>query len=119
MTFVIGSCPLPRAIVSLSISRKIAPTKRVAISDRTAPGLICSTPSHQFADPAGGWREAPRSRPPEEVADRDPNQDRGHEGQPGKVVHHVPEIIRDRFVTGEQRPGLEHQKEEDGADECG
>src|SRR6202140_5297107 len=106
-------------MVSLSIIRKITPTKRVAISDRTAPGLICSTPSHQIADPARGRRKDPRSRSPEKEAERDPNQDRDHEGQAGNVAYHVAEVVRDRLVPGEERPGLEDEEEEDQADESG
>src|SRR6202035_3779952 len=100
------SRPWPSAMVSLSIIRKITPTKSVAISESTAPGLICSTPSHQIADPARGRRKEPKSRSPQKVAERDPNQDRDHEGQAGNVAHHVAEVVRDRLVPGEERPGL-------------
>src|ERR1700726_2602419 len=114
-----GSRPCPRAMVSLSIIRKIPPTKRVAISDRAARGLICSTPSHQIADPARGRRKDPRSRSPEKVAERDPNQDCDHEGQARNVAHHVAKVVRDRLVAGEERPGLEDEEEEDHADKGG
>jgi len=51
------------------------------------------------------------------MADRDPHQDGDREGPAGEVAHGFSEVVGDRLVAGEERPGFEEQEEEDRADE--
>src|SRR5205807_1416587 len=62
-----GACPLPSEIVSLSIRTKTMPAKMVASNERIAPGLICSTSTHQLAELARGRGEETGGRTPEKV----------------------------------------------------
>src|SRR6266550_7875537 len=114
-----GACPLPSEIVSLSIRMKTMPAKMVASSERIAPGLICSTATHQIAQLAGGRGEEAGGRAPEKVAEHDPNHDGDHQNQARNVVDGTAEVVGDRLATGKEGPGFEGQQQEDRADEGG
>src|ERR1700737_1119879 len=114
-----GACPFPNEIVSLSIRMKTTPTKIVASSERIAPGLMCSTATHQLAEVAGSGREEPGGRPPEEMPEHDPDEDGNDKRPTRKSVHGFTEVVGDRFVVGEQRPRLERQEQQDRAHQRG
>src|ERR1700736_3093969 len=114
-----GACPLPNEIVSLSIRMKTTPTKMVTSRERIAPGLMCSTTTHQLADRTRSRREQPGGRPPEEMAEHDPNKDGDHKREARDVVRAFAEVVGDRLVVGKEGPGFEDQEEEDCADNGG
>src|SRR2546421_5200312 len=93
------------------------PAKMVASSERIAPGLICSTATHQIAELARGRGEETSGRTPEEVAEHGANQDRDHQNQARNVVDGTAEVVGDRLATGKESPGFEGQQQEDRADE--
>src|ERR1700732_1374246 len=98
---------------------KTMPTKMVASRERIAPGLMCSTSTQQLADRARGGREKSSGRPPEKVAEHDPNQDGDHERETRNVMGGFAEVVGDRLVVGKEGPGFEREEEEDGADSRG
>jgi hypothetical protein len=52
------------------------------------------------------------------MAERDPHQDGDREGPAREAAHGFSEVVGDRLVAGEERPGFEDHEEEDRADEC-
>src|SRR5256885_14625448 len=96
---------------------KTMPAKMVASSERIAPGLICSTSTHQLAELARGRGEETGGRTPEKVAEHDPDHDRDHQNQARNVVDGTAEVVGDRLATGKESPGFEGQQQEDRADE--
>src|SRR5437879_10346369 len=112
-----GACPLPSEIVSLSIRTKTMPAKMVASNERIAPGLICSTSTHQLAELARGRGEETGGRTPEKVAEHDPDHDRDHQNQARNVVYSAAEVVGDRLAASEEGPGFEGKRQEDPADE--
>src|SRR5256886_16342686 len=101
-----GACPLPSEIVSLSIRTKTTPAKMVASNERIAPGLICSTATHQLAELARGRGEETGGRTPEKVAEHGPNHDRDHQNQAGNVVLGAAEAVGERLGAGKKGPGF-------------
>src|SRR6266566_10060391 len=89
---------------------KTMPAKMVASSERIAPGLICSTSTHQIPQLTRGGCEQPGGRAPEKVPEHDPNHDRDHENQARNVVYGTAEVVGDRLVAGKEGPGFEDRK---------
>src|SRR2546425_2269100 len=104
-------------MVSLSITMNRMPTKIVTSRERIAPGLTCRVSIPQLARPAGRRRQTAGGRAPEKMPERDPHQDGDDERPARKRVHRLAEIVTDRLVTGEERPGLEDHQQEDRTDE--
>jgi hypothetical protein len=96
---------------------KTMPAKMLTSSERIAPGLMCSTATHQLTDGAWRGREKSSGRPPEKVAEHDPNEDGDHEGEAGNVVRGFAEVVGDGLAVGEEGPGLEREEKEDGAND--
>src|SRR5438132_13464560 len=105
MRLVIGSRPLPSAIVSLSITMKRTPTKIVTSRERIAPGLSCRVSIPQLTQPAGRWRQSAGGRAPEKMPDLDSPQAGEDERPPRKPMHGPAEIAPERPVTGNQHQG--------------
>src|SRR2546428_12966213 len=92
---------------------KTTPAKMVASSERMAPGLICSTATHQLAELARGRSEESGGRAPEKGAEGDPDQDRDHKPQAWTIVHGIAEEVGDGLFPRKERPGSEAQPQED------
>src|SRR2546430_4805763 len=92
---------------------KTMPAKIVASSERIAPGLICSTATHQIAEFARGRGEETGGRTPEKVSEHDANHDRDHQNQTRNVVYGTAEVVSDRLVAGKEGPRFEGQQQED------
>src|SRR2546421_12552581 len=107
-----GACPLPSEIVSLSIRTKTMPAKMVASNERIAPGLICSTATHQLAALARGRRQESAGRAPEKVADHDPDHDRDHQNEARNVAHGAAGGVGARLAAGQDGPGLVAQEQD-------